>query len=101
MFQLTYLFLGAIAFLASAATMQPRFDPLTRTTTGTFAMVAWAYWSLSSFSVEVATLGGRVSQSYSGLAAIGIAAAIIMFISVWRLAFGSIDQASNSRPTQR
>jgi len=102
MYQLTYLFLGTIAFFASAATMQPRFDPLTRATTGTFAMIAWAYWALSSLAVEVATLGGTVTQSYTGLAAIGLAAALIMLISVWRLAFGSVDQAAtDTRPTQR
>lgn len=101
MYQLTFLFLGVVAFLSSAATMQRGLDSLTRVTTGTFAMIAWAYWSISAFSVEVATLGGRVSQSYPGLAAIGLSAAAIMLVSVLRLGVGSMNATRQEAPMRR
>lgn len=89
MLQLTYLFVGLLAVLASGVTLSQRIDKLTRTITAVFAMVAWAYWSVSSFAVEVA---GGPTDTYVGLVAIGAVTAGIMLLSAVHLAFEAMGE---------
>lgn len=94
MLQLTFLFVGLLGVLATAATLSRRLDHLTRTITAAFAMAVWFYWAVSAFSIEVATSNGVTAQTHIGLAAIGVAAGMVMLLSLAKLAFGSMASDS-------
>jgi len=95
MLQLTHLFLGVVALLASAATLSPRLDELTRSIIAAFSMICWAYWAVSSMTVNVA---GQTTETYVGLAAIGASASAVMLVSLVRLAFVSAGEELNQEP---
>jgi len=110
MLQLTFVFLGVVAVLASGATMNVRLDVPTRIMTGAFSTFAWLYWSISALSVQPATsdletAGDAVLAGtglvdpvgYLGLTAIGLAAAAVLLLSTARLAFGSIGTTYNEQ----
>lgn len=98
MLQHTFLMLGLVAVLASAATLSASIDQLTRQTTAVFATVTWAYWGVSAFSVEPVTDAGvGAAQTYVGLTAIGLTAAAVMLLSALRLTFSAASDALDSQ----
>lgn len=95
MLALIFVFVGAFAVLATGATFSPRLDEITRTITGTLAMVLWAYWSLNAFRVVRPVDGGApIVESYQGLAAIAAGCAAIMLIFVVRMAWSTLQGES-------
>lgn len=91
MFQLTFIFLGVVAIAASAGAMARGFDDGTRIILGGLAMVCWAVWGFSAFSVEVATQGGIVTHSYRSLAYLGFGASVVMTIALYPRVFEQLN----------
>lgn len=87
-----YVFLGVLAAASTAATFA-RLDPETRTLTATFAMVAWALWGVHAFDVQVVSNGTEFAYTHVSLAALGLAAAAIMLLTAFRLAFGLVSSS--------
>lgn len=88
MLALVYVFVGFLAALTSAGVFIASLDAPTRVILATLAMMLWGYWALSSFRVTTVTDGGQVvAESYQGLAAIGIAIAAVLLLTLVRLVF--------------
>lgn len=76
MLQLTYLFLGAVAFIVTVLTLTTA-DDQTAILTGIMGAVSWLLWAYSSLNIVVVDGGGAdVAHQYPSLAAFGVVMAI-------------------------
>jgi membrane protease YdiL (CAAX protease family) len=78
MYQLTYLFVGALGVLCAMGAMRSNLDWLTRFLAALLASVIWGVWAVESFAVEVVTNGSVVEQQYTALAALGLVISVLM-----------------------
>lgn len=97
MFQLTFVFLGLLAVLGVVGAVSTSLDHETRTIAAAFSMAAWAYWSISAFSVETVSNGQVVAQNHVGLVALGAAASAIMLLVFAKLAFELLSGSTSDR----
>jgi len=76
MLQLTWLFIGALAALATAFTLRTA-DDQTAIMSGLIGMMTWLLWGYSALNVIVYDgSGNALSNSYPALAALGVMLAL-------------------------
>lgn len=96
MFQLTFLWLGTFALLATVGAMVSRLDWFTRFMSALFGLVAWGVWTISSLEVSAVSNGALVSETYVELAALGAVATLLLLITTVQHAFAAFKDDSEA-----
>lgn len=95
MFQLTFIFIGALAAIASYLAISRQVDEVLG---GSFAMFFWTVWALYANSVTVvASSGEKVTEGYTPLFFLGVGAGLIMLLFVVRGVTGSLTPRDETR----
>lgn len=85
-----FIFVGIIAMLASAVPLRSDFDTPTRAIFAAFAMLAWAVWSFHATNVQIFTSGVEIAESYRSIMFLGIAAALVQALFLFKAVVGSL-----------
>lgn len=75
MLQLTFLFVGAVATVATALTLWTTDDQL-GILTGLIGSIAWPLWSYSALNVVTVSAGSEFAYQYPALAVFGVLMAV-------------------------
>lgn len=95
MLQLTWLFVGALAMLATALTLRTA-DDQTAIMSGLAGTITWLLWAYSALNVVTYDGGSQFTHAYPGLAALGVMLALPnLFVALTGPLMVARDQTSS------
>lgn len=94
MFQATFIFIGALAAIASYLAISRQVDEVLG---GAFAMFFWTVWALYANSVSVHSGGQEFTEGYTPLFFLGVGCGLIMLLFVVRGVTGNLTPRDETR----